>query len=43
MSYNFEYREELKTSRHYNGKGVATYPNGDVYNGDFVDGVSILS
>jgi len=21
--------ETVKTSRHYNGKGVATYPNGD--------------
>ena len=31
--------EPLKSSRHYNGKGVATYPNGDTYDGEFVDGV----
>ena len=31
--------EAVKTSRHYNGKGVATYPNGDVYDGYFVDGL----
>lgn len=24
----------------YTGKGTATYPNGDVFKGDFVNGVS---
>ena len=32
--------EELKTSRGYTGKGVATYSNGDTYDGFFKDGVS---
>lgn len=31
--------EALKSSRGYNGKGQAIYTNGDVYKGDFVDGV----
>ena len=30
---------EVDTSRHYNGKGTATYPNGDVYEGFFVAGL----
>ena len=34
--------EEVATSRHYNGKGIATYPNGDTYDGYFVAGVSIF-
>ena len=29
-----------KTSKDFTGKGIATYPNGDVYDGTFVDGVS---
>ena len=29
-----------KTSKDFTGKGIATYPNGDVYDGGFVDGVS---
>ena len=33
--------DTVKTSRHYSGKGTATYPNGDVYEGLFVEGVSI--
>jgi len=32
-------REVLKKSRGYTGKGNATYPNGDTYEGHFVDGV----
>ena len=32
-------RETLKNSRGYKGQGVATYPNGDVYDGHFLDGV----
>jgi len=31
--------ETVKTSRHYNGKGTATYPNADVYEGSFKDGL----
>lgn len=34
--------EELKSSRHYTGKATATYPSGDTYEGDFLDGVSSL-
>lgn len=34
--------ETKNTSKEYTGKGTATYPNGDVYIGDFVDGVSSL-
>ena len=31
---------EVKTmSRGYTGKAVANYPNGDVYEGDFLDGI----
>lgn len=26
----------------YTGKGTATYPNGDVFKGDFLDGVSTI-
>lgn len=33
------YSEVQKKSRGYSGKGVATYPNGDVYDGYFVDGL----
>ena len=31
--------ETVETSRHYTGKGVATYPNGDIYDGYFKDGL----
>ena len=34
-------RDTLKSSREYTGKGQATYPNGDIYDGQFVDGVSL--
>jgi hypothetical protein len=30
---------EVDTSRHYNGKAIATYPNGDTYDGFFVGGL----
>jgi len=30
----------MDTSKDYTGKGTASYPNGDVYQGDFVEGVS---
>ena len=40
---NYTFREARKDSRHYTGKGVATYANGDVYNGDFKDGVSEIT
>ncbi len=32
-------RETVNKSYGYTGKGVATYPNGDVYEGTFVNGV----
>lgn len=32
--------QTLTASRDYTGKGKATYPNEEVYEGDFVDGVS---
>ena len=32
--------QERTSSRGYTGKGTATYPNGDTYTGDFLDGVS---
>ena len=32
--------EEKKMSREYAGKGTAYYPNGDIYEGDFLDGIS---
>ena len=31
--------EARPCSKGYTGKGVAVYPNGDIYDGDFVDGV----
>ena len=34
--------DELKSSRNFTGKGVATYTNGDIYDGLFKDGVSNL-
>lgn len=27
------------SSRDYTGQGYATYPNGDQYNGDYIDGI----
>lgn len=30
----------LNESKDYNGKGKATYPNGDTYDGEFKNGVS---
>ena len=38
MSDSFN-REVLKVSHGFTGRGIATYPNGDVYDGTFVDGV----
>ena len=32
------YSDVVATSRNYSGKGVATYPNGDIYDGYFVVG-----
>jgi len=34
--------EELLTSKHYTGDGTAEYPSGDMFAGDFVDGVSFI-
>ena len=31
-----------KTSKDFNGKAIATYPNGDAFDGVFVAGVSLL-
>lgn len=36
----YYFSEPQTTSRHFNGRGVATYPNLDTYDGTFVDGVS---
>mgnify|MGYP000901266810 CR=1 FL=1 len=32
--------QSLPASRDYTGKGKATYPNEETYEGDFVDGVN---
>ena len=32
----------LNESKDYTGKGKATYPNGDTYDGEFQNGVSIF-
>lgn len=37
------YSETVTRSFGYNGKGVATYPNGDIYDGHFKDGVSLIN
>ena len=37
---NNKYSETVNRSFGYTGKGVATYPNGDTYDGHFVNGVS---
>jgi len=31
--------EQLKTSLNYTGRGTANYPNGDIYEGEFMNGV----
>ena len=31
--------EERDMSRDYNGKGTANYPNGEIYEGDFAEGI----
>ena len=31
--------ETVNKSYGYTGKGTATYPNGDIYDGEFVEGV----
>jgi hypothetical protein len=31
--------EVLNYSAGFSGKGIAVYPNGDIYDGEFVDGV----
>jgi len=36
--HNYPYSDVVATSRNYSGKGIATYPNGDVYDGYFVVG-----
>ena len=36
LSFN---SEVLKVSHGFTGRGIATYPNGDVYEGPFVNGV----
>ena len=36
-------RETVNRSYGYSGKGVATYPNGDIYEGHFANGVSYIS
>ena len=33
-----ENEEQKTTSRGYSGKAVAMYPNGDTYDGEFMDG-----
>ena len=35
--------QERTSSRGYTGKGTASYPTGDTYTGDFLDGVSFTS
>jgi hypothetical protein len=39
---NIETGEELKHSWGFTGKGLATYPNNESYEGDFVDGVHMI-
>ena len=29
----------MKTSLNYTGRGTANYPNGDIYEGEFINGV----
>jgi len=36
---NIPYRDILKRSRNFTGNGVATYPNNDIYDGHFDNGV----
>ena len=37
-----DFSQTLTTSEGYSGKGTATYPNGDTFKGDFVNGVSTI-
>ena len=32
--------EATNSSKGYNGKGLANYPNGETYEGEYADGVS---
>lgn len=34
--------ESSNSSRDYTGKGTATYANGEIYEGEFVEGVSFI-
>ena len=38
-TFQTENGETKSMSRGYTGKAVASYPNGDVYDGDFADGI----
>jgi radial spoke head protein 1 len=38
-TFQTENGETKSMSRGYTGKAVASYPNGDVYDGDFLDGI----
>lgn len=40
---NLATNQESNSSRDFTGKGRATYLNGDIYEGDYVDGVIQLS
>ena len=42
VNYDLIDSETVNKSFGYTGKGVATYPNGDTYDGFFVNGVSCL-
>ena len=39
----FPYRKTINDSKGFTGKGVATYPNGDVFEGEWVDGLRSCS
>lgn len=38
----FVFSETIADSHGFTGKGSATYPNGDIYKGEFKDGVSLI-
>lgn len=40
LHFLYVYSETEKKSYGYTGRGVATYPNGDIYDGPFENGVS---